>query len=113
MTRLMQLAVYIIPVAAMVTLTLLAVLLVCGRAKRIAAAFNSMPKDKKNTVDEQALGRFLGKCLFAGTGCLLLLFLGAWYTQIWLMITGILAVVAVVGVAFLYSAADGRFCRKQ
>lgn len=102
-------AVYIVPIATMATLLVTAVLLLFGKAGRIAAAFNSMPKDKKNMVDEKALGRFLGKCILALTGCLLLLFLGAWFARVWMMIAGILAIVAVVGAALLYSSPDDRF----
>lgn len=109
----MQIAVYVVPIAAMAVLLLLAVQLVRGRAGRVAALFSSVPADKKKKADQWRTSRFLGKCLFAETGCLLLLFAGAWLAQIWLMIAGLLAVVAVTGGAFLLVARDGRSAQKK
>jgi len=102
---------YLVPIVAMAVLAFTALLLLSGHAPKITAAFANMFKDSPHAVNGQILGRFLGRVLLFLTGCLLLLFLGAWLVQIWLMIVGVLAFVAVAGVTLHDADSDKPFQR--
>ena len=104
-----KLLVLLVGAAVLLGLAVVAVLLLCGHAQRIAAAFNPAPKQRRNTVNQRALSRFWGGILLALTGCVLLLFAGAWLCQIWMMTAGVAAAVAVAGVALFRGTSEQNF----
>ena len=84
-----------------------------GKGAFLIAGYNTMPREKKERYDKNALCRFMGKLMFALAACWVPVALGAVLDMDWLYGAGIAAYLLVIAAGVIHANTGGRFQRKR
>ena len=84
-----------------------------GKGAFLIAGSNTASKAEKARYDEKALCRFMGKIMFALTGCQGIMALGILVVGMWLFWVGIAAFLAVAFGTVIYANTRNRFQKKS
>lgn len=80
-----------------------------GRGSSLIAGYNTMPQEEKDTWDEQALCRAMGRLMFLLALCWLVIASSEVFHKMWLYWVGIGLFLAVVIGAVVYFNTGNRF----
>lgn len=102
-----------VPNAAMAAVfVLLGVLFSRGKGAFLIAGYNTASAAEKARYDERALGRFMGKLMFALAACQVLMGLGAAWAGMWLYWLGLGAFLVSALGGVIYANTGGRFLKR-
>ena len=80
-----------------------------GKGTFLIAGFNTLPKEKQEEYDKDALGKFMAKSLFAFAFCMVLWRLSDTLNQPWLFITGLILFIGILIFMLVYANTGNRF----
>ena len=98
---------------SILVLVILGIVFSKGKGAFLIAGYNTMPREKKERYDKNALCRFMGKLMFALAACWVPVALGAVLDMDWLYGAGIAAYLLVIAAGVIYANTGGRFQRKR
>jgi len=91
----------------------LGALLFSGRGGFLIAGFNTLTPEERAKYDQKALCRFVGKLLFALSGCFLLIGVGAFLDRLSLVLIGVFLTLILVFGGTVYANTGNRFQKKE
>ncbi|GAB3797887.1 DUF3784 domain-containing protein [Virgibacillus kimchii] len=91
---------------------ILAIVLINGKGTSLIAGYNTMPQEKKNKYDSEALSKFMGKIMFASSFSMLFWIFSIAYEMDWLFIVGLVLFIGFTVFAVIYVNTGNRF-KKQ
>lgn len=83
-----------------------------GEGSSFIAGFNTMSKEEQETYDQTALGKFVGKSMFAITGCLGLTMIAEITNNDWLIHVSFGLIFIIVVWMVIYVNTKNRFKKK-
>lgn len=99
----------IIELGLILLFVFLGVVLYQGKATFLIAGYNTLPKEKQEEYDTVALGRFMGKSLFALSFCMVLWLLSDMFNKQWLFVTGLVLFIGIIMFMMIYANTRNRF----
>lgn len=84
-----------------------------GKASFLIAGYNTLPKEKQEAYDTAALGKFMGKSMFALAFCMGLWTLSDVFDRQWLFTVGLILFICIIIFMLVYANTGNRFKKEQ
>jgi len=93
----------------MILFIILSIVLYQGKGNFLIAGYNTLPKEEQEKYDTKALGRFMGKSMFAISAVIGLWTIASYYMIEWLFNVGLGLMILIVLFMVVYVNTGNRF----
>ncbi|MDE4084355.1 DUF3784 domain-containing protein [Planococcus maritimus] len=103
----------IVPLGGMLLFLTMSLVLFQGKGAILIAGYNTLSAEEKAKYDEAALCKATGKLMFGITFSMALIFVGEFFQQDWLLIVGIILMIAIIMGGIIHMNTGNRYAVQQ